>query len=763
MPNKQVTPQMEDFLKEQFGLANPKVKKLNGYDNVNYLVDDNSGQFIFKTYPFDEDLLEILVAENDVLLQLQQKEDLRFPRPVPFLKGDYIRTEEIAGRKTICRMLTFLAGDLMGDTRPSEIRYQNLGSFLAVLDLKLRKVKSNTLKARQWAWDNQYLHLNKQYLQDISDPHRRNIVRYFMLQYEENVSPHTGKLRKQVIHNDANEWNLLVEGDQITGLFDFGDLAHSFLINELAIAITYVCYDKTDPLKWASLVLKAYHAVYPLEPIEIKVLYYLIAARLCTSVCHSAHARKENPANTYATVSEEHAWSMLLRWVAINPIGAENIFRKAIGLPMHSTTDPEKHLERRHQSIHPVLSVSYKKPLVVTKAAFQYMYDAAGNAILDAYNNIPHVGHSHPKVVTAAQRQIAKLNTNTRYLYNLLPAYAEKLLNKFPDQLNKVFFVNSGSAASDLAIRMAHAHTGNQNILVMEHGYHGNTQTSIDISDYKFSNKKGQGQKGHILKTNIPDTYRGKYTNDDGSAGRLYAQEAIENINKVNGTIAAFVSEPVVGCGGQVPLAKGYLKELYPAIRVQGGVCISDEVQTGFGRLGDCFWGYEAQEVVPDIVILGKPIANGHPMGAVVCTSEIADSFGKGVEFFSSFGGNPVSCAIADAVLDIIEEESLQQNATEVGNYYLSLFRELQESHPCIGDVRGSGLFIGIEIVKPGTKDPDPELAAYIKNELRNHHILISTDGPYDSVLKSKPPLCFTKANAKTVVDQIRVVLEESS
>lgn len=751
---------MEDFLREQFGLGDPKVKRLNGYDNVNYLVDDSSGRFIFKTYPFDEDLLEILAAENVVLLHLQQKQDLSFPRPVSFLNGDYIRTVELAGRQTICRMLSFLEGHLMGDTEPSEIRYQNLGRFLAALDLKLRKVKSTTLKARQWAWDNQYLHLNKQFLEDIPDPHRRNIVRYFMLQYEENVSPYTTKLRKQVIHNDANEWNLLVEGDQITGLFDFGDLAHSFLVNELAIAITYVCYDKTDPMKWASIVLKAYHEVYPLEPTEIKVLYYLIAARLCTSVCHSAHARRENPENVYATVSEDNAWSMLLHWVAINPLGAENIFRTTIGLPTLPTPNAEEQLQRRHQSIHPVLSVSYEKPLFVTKAAFQYMYDAAGNAILDAYNNIPHVGHSHPKIVLAAQRQIAKLNTNTRYLYDLLPTYAEKLLSKFPDKLNKVFFVNSGSAASDLAVRMAHAHTGKQNLLVMEHGYHGNTQTSIDISDYKFSNKKGPGQKGHILKTTIPDTYRGKYTNNNGYAGSLYAREAIENLSNVTGTIAAFITEPIVGCGGQVPLAKGYLKKLYPAIRAQGGVCISDEVQTGFGRLGDYFWGYEAQEVVPDIVILGKPIANGHPMGAVVCTTEIADSFGEGVEFFSSFGGNPVSCAIAEAVLDVIEEESLQQNAMEVGNYYLSLFRELKATHHCIGDVRGSGLFIGIEIVKPGTKDPDPVLATHIKNELRKNHILISTDGPYDSVLKSKPPLCFTKANAKTVVDRVKKILE---
>lgn len=752
---------MEDFLLEQFDLSAPKIKRLNGYDNVNYFVDDPNGQFIFKTYPFDEELMEILEAENVVLLHLQQNEDQYFPRPLPFRNGSFIRILELEGQQTICRMLTFLSGNLMGDFSPSELCIQNLGRFLAELDIKLKSIKSNTLKARRWEWDNQYLHLNKKFLDDIPDPHKRNIVRYFMLQFEENVSPHTEGLRKQVIHNDANEWNLLLQGDDITGLFDFGDLAHSFLINELAVAITYICYDKPDPLKWSSIFLESYHEVYPLEPLEIKVLYYLIAARLCISVCNSAHARKENPANTYATASEENAWSMLLNWLAISPIGAENIFRKAIGLqPLHKP-DVKEQLQKRHRSIHPILSVSYKQPLMVTKSAFQYMYDASGNAILDAYNNIPHVGHSHPKVVDAAQRQIAKLNTNTRYLYDLLPAYAEKLLAKFPDTLNKVFFVNSGSAASDLAIRMAQTCTGKQNILVMEHGYHGNTQTSIDISDYKFSNSKGSGQKSHILKTTIPDTYRGKYRVDDGSAGKLYAREAIESISNANKTIAAFISEPIVGCGGQVPLAKGYLKEVYPAIRAQGGVCISDEVQTGFGRLGDVFWGFEAQEVTPDIVILGKPIANGHPMGAVVCTNEIADSFGHGVEFFSSFGGNPVSCAIALAVLEVIEEESLQQNAKEVGDYYLSLFRDLKEKYSCIGDVRGSGLFIGIDIVKPGTKDPDGELAAHIKNELRNNHILISTDGPYDSVLKSKPPLCFTKDNAKTVVDEVSKILEK--
>jgi 4-aminobutyrate aminotransferase-like enzyme len=216
-----------------------------------------------------------------------------------------------------------------------------------------------------------------------------------------------------------------------------------------------------------------------------------------------------------------------------------------------------------------------------------------------------------------------------------------------------------------------------------------------------------------------------------------------------------------VGCGGQVPLAEGYLQSLYPAIRAQGGICISDEVQTGFGRVGDYFWGYESQGVIPDLVVLGKPMGNGHPMGAVVCTEAIADSFSKGVEFFSSFGGNPVSCAIGISVLEVIEEEKLQENARIVGNHYASLFMELQKEFAVIGDVRGAGLFLGVEIVKAGTPDHDTELAALIKNEMRNRNILISTDGPFDNVLKTKPPLCFTKENAEQVVECMREILKE--
>lgn len=752
---------MDKLLQIEFEFQNIEIKKLDGYDNENYLVTTYGNKYILKTYKHNDHVLELVKAENESLLFLQKtNNNNRYPEPIPYADGSYIKTLEINSEVRVCRMLSFLEGKFLGDVEHTETLFQSFGISLAELDINLRNFKSHTLMAREWEWDIQYVDLNKKYINDIPSAKDRSTVRYFMQQFEENVRSLLPQLRKQIIHNDANEWNVLTKNGEVSCFIDFGDLTYSPLINELAVAITYACYDKDKLIEWASIIIKSYNSKLPLEEKEIKVLYYLIAAQLVISVCNSAHSRITDPENTYASSSEKSAWKMLYAWLSINPINAENHFRAAIGLIAEKPKPLEEVVKRRHQHISPILSLSYDDPIYMDRSAFQYMYDTYGNTILDAYNNIPHVGHSHPKVVEAGQRQMAKLNTNTRYLYDQLSEYAEKLISKFPPSLNKVFFVNSGSAASDLALRIAKIHTGYEKIMVMEHGYHGHTQAATEISDYKFNNPKGQGQKDFIIKTPIPDTYRGKYTTNDGSAGKMYAQEAIEQIINSDLPVAAFISEPIVGCAGQVPLADGYLKDLYPAVRKQGGICISDEVQTGFGRLGDYFWGFEAQDVVPDMVIIGKPMANGHPMGAVICTNEIAESFGKGVEFFSSFGGNPVSCAIAHSVLDVIEEEKLQENAKIVGSFYKSLFIGLQNNYECIGDVRGSGLFIGVEIIKKDSLYPDPKLASIIKNELKNLNILISTDGPYDSVLKTKPPLCFTKENAQSVVANIDKVLK---
>jgi len=297
--------------------------------------------------------------------------------------------------------------------------------------------------------------------------------------------------------------------------------------------------------------------------------------------------------------------------------------------------------------------------------------------------------------------------------------------------------------------------------MVMEHGYHGNTQIGIDISAYKFDGKGGEGAKSNILIAPMPDTYRGKYKASDLQAAQKYAKDAIQLLNKSEEGVAAFIAESIIGCGGQVMLPDGYLKEIYPAIRAQGGVCIADEVQVGFGRIGSHFWGYELQGVTPDIVILGKPMGNGHPLAAVVTTQAIAESFETGMEFFSSFGGNPVSCAIGMAVLDVLEEELLPQNSLMTGQYFQDQMNLLKAQYPTIGNVRGCGLFLGFEFVKnPDTMEPATELTAHIKNALKENYILSSTDGPHESVLKVKPPLCFNRKNVDQFVNTLEKTLK---
>lgn len=421
--------------------------------------------------------------------------------------------------------------------------------------------------------------------------------------------------------------------------------------------------------------------------------------------------------------------------------------------------------QSRIQHIGPSLSISYQQPLEIVRGSMQYLYSEDGRAYLDAVNNVSHVGHCHPRVVRAGQEQMAVLNTNTRYLHEKLVRYAERLCATLPEPLRVCYFVCSGSEANELALRLARAHTGQRDMIVVDVAYHGNTSSLIDISPYKFNGPGGAGKPAHVQVVPVPDTYRGEFRQDDPQAGEKYAryvQEAIEHIQEQQRNVAAFICESLPGCGGQLVLPAHYLQEAYRHTRNANGVCIADEVQTGFGRVGTHFWAFETQAVVPDIVTMGKPIGNGHPLAAVVTTPAIAASFANGMEYFNTFGGNPVSCATGMAVLDVIEQEQLQANAQQVGSHLLRELRALMDRHPLIGDVRGLGLFVGIELVRDrATLAPAPEQAAYIANRMRDRGILLSTDGPFHNVLKIKPPLVFTRHNAGELVSALDMILDE--
>jgi 4-aminobutyrate aminotransferase-like enzyme/Ser/Thr protein kinase RdoA (MazF antagonist) len=422
-------------------------------------------------------------------------------------------------------------------------------------------------------------------------------------------------------------------------------------------------------------------------------------------------------------------------------------------------------LTLRREYIGGSLSVSYKKPLHIVRGFRQHLYDVSGRTYLDAVNNVAHVGHSHPRVVRALCEQASVLNTNTRYLHENLARYAQRLCATLPEPLRVCFFVNSGSEANDLALRLARTHTERRDAVVIDGAYHGNLTSLIEISPYKFDGPGGAGAPAHVHKVPTPDDYRGSYKRDDPHAGKKYAahvQQAILDASSASGEVAAFICESLLSCGGQVELPPGYLAEAYRHVRAAGGVCIADEVQVGFGRTGAHFWAFEAQGVVPDIVTMGKPIGNGHPLGAVVTTPEIAASFNNGMEYFNTYGGNPVSCAVGLAVLDVIEDEELQKNALKVGAWLKAGLAQLTLRHQLIGDVRGRGLFLGVELVRDRlSQEPAALQASYLIERMKEHGILVGTDGPLHNVLKIKPPLIFTEADADRFLSTLDLILSE--
>jgi 4-aminobutyrate aminotransferase-like enzyme/Ser/Thr protein kinase RdoA (MazF antagonist) len=413
------------------------------------------------------------------------------------------------------------------------------------------------------------------------------------------------------------------------------------------------------------------------------------------------------------------------------------------------------------------LRVSYQRPLKIVRGWMQYLYDDTGRAYLDVYNNVPLVGHGHPRVVHAAQEQLALLNTNTRYLHGNVVRYAERLTQLLPEPLRVCYFLNSGSEANELALRLARTHTKREDVIVLEHAYHGHTTTLIDISPYKFNGPGGSGRRPWVHVAPIPDDYRGPYRREDAYAGAKYAEHVGEIADKAGdegAAIAAFIAETLPSVAGQIVFPPNYLAEAYRHVRAAGGVCIADEVQVGFGRLGAHFWGFAWQNVVPDIVVVGKPIGNGFPLAAVITTREIAHSFANGMEFFSTFGGNPVACAVGSAVLDVLQDENLQERARRVGDYWIESLKKLQRAYPLMGDVRGSGLFLGIDLVRdPLTREPATQQADYVVNRLRERGILAGTDGPHHNVIKLRPPLIIAEADADLFVETLECVLQEDA
>jgi 4-aminobutyrate aminotransferase-like enzyme/Ser/Thr protein kinase RdoA (MazF antagonist) len=799
------------MVRAHYGLEGQLASLPGERDQNFHLTTPTGAQYVLKIARGGEDEA-VLLMENLALAHVGQQ--AACPQPLINRDGQTLTAVINNGHTFLARLISYLPGDLYAHVRPQDARLQrSLGRRLGQLDRALATF-SHPAARRQLKWDLSQAAFIVDYTQYIPEEAGRRIVAHFLDRFVTAVQPALPHLRRQIIHNDANDYNLLVSrtfsqnepvkasnpADQaaylVAAIIDFGDMMLAPTVCEVAIGAAYALLDQPDPLLAAAQVVAGYHEVYPLLDDEIALLFHLIAMRLCVSVTIAAANKVQEPDNAYLQISAQPAWDALEKLAGIDPDLARALFRHACGLPpftagqsdlshlpqkqpgvgaladeengqrLPSRPAAEEILAMRQARIGPSLTVAYERPLHITRGYMQYLYDEDGRAYLDAVNNVSHVGHCHPRVVRAGQTQMALLNTNSRYLHRYLVEYAARLTAKLPDPLDVVYFVCSGSEANELALRLARTYTGHHDILVLAAAYHGNTGELVNISPYKFNGRGGQGAPPYVHVLPLPDPYRGPYKGYGRETGRQYVAHVTETVNRLQAQAkapAAFITESLPGCAGQIVLPDGYLAAAFAPVRAAGGVCIADEVQVGFGRVGSHFWGFETQAAVPDIVTLGKPMGNGHPLAAVVTTRAIAAAFANGMEYFNTFGGNPVSCAIGLAVLDVIEEEQLQQNALIVGDRLLNGLRRLQAKYPLIGDVRGRGLYIGVELVRDqNSLEPATREANIIVNAMKEHGILISTDGPLHNVLKIKPPLVFTPENADFLVETVDVLLERA-
>ena len=998
--------------RELYGLETSARALPGEYDDNFHLTSAAGHAFVLKVmHPAREH--SFLDLQCRALTHLAQRAPhLPLPRVKANRSGELFTSMAAAdGSGRLVWLLTFVIGTALAEVCPHTPELLgDLGRFLGEMDAALQSF-THAAAHRELKWDSSRAAWIRDFVKHIADARRRALVEKFLALYEAEVLPLLTRLRSSVIYGDANDHNVLVSNPwppprKVVGVIDFGDMHHGLTVSEPAIAAAYAMLGKEEPLPAAAAIVAGYHRAYPLDDLELRVLYALIGARLAVSVTNSAHRKTIKPDDPYVTVSEAPAWEALERLAKIHPRFAHYTFRAACGLPpvpqgeeikrwlevhagsaasildvdvgtaqsvvfdlsvgstflgadpcasdpailsekifremkragasvgvgrydeprllyssplfgsagnptserrtihlgidlfaeqgttLHAPLDGVVHIVAnnsspldygplvilRHEtsgreefftlyghlskdaldslkvgqrvargqpfarvgsaqenggwtphlhfqiildvlelgadfpgvayasqrsvwtSLSPNpnlllgipadrfpakepgfletlaarqarlgrnLSVSYQHPLKIVRGWMQYLYDETGRAYLDVYNNVPLVGHSHPRVVQAAQAQLALLNTNTRYLHDNVNRYAERLTELLPDPLRVCFFVNSGSEANELALRLARTHTAKEDVIVLEHAYHGHTSTLIDISPYKFNGPGGSGKKPWVHVAPLADDFRGRYRREDKQAGAKYARDVEEILERARAEgrgVAAYIAETLPSVGGQIVFPPDYLAEVYRHLRRADAVCIADEVQVGFGRLGTHFWGFETQGVVPDIVVLGKPIGNAFPLAAVVTTPEIANSFNNGMEFFSTFGGNPVACAAGLAVLDVLEEENLRQHALRLGAHLIEGLKSLQVRHALIGDIRGSGLFLGIDFVLDReTREPAPLQASYVINRLRDCGILTGTDGPHHNVIKLRPPLVFSAADAELFVKSLDAILHEDA
>src|SRR5438874_1132986 len=717
---------------ELFGLRGVATD-LGSERDQTFLIDDGAAGGVMKISNLGEDPA-VLDLETKAILHVSRVDpELPVALPRPSVRGDYRPTFEGPDGTHFVRLFERLHGHAGGPELDDRALF-DYGATHARLNLALRGF-FHPGAGRNLLWHLQSAAELRPHTSAIPDESRRKLVENALDRFDQRVAPRWPVLRAQVVHGDLNLDNVLLDDQgRIAAIVDFGDVGFSAQVADFAIGLASLLRGRSDDdvFRAARLAIDGYQSRIPLEPQELDVLADLVAARLAAIVTISAWRVERYPENAvYIQAWDDDSWKLL------ELFDARGADKAAHALGAGRPTSPTDELaKRRDAALGPALTnLSYPRAVHVVRGEGVWLFDADGKRLLDAYNNVPVVGHCHPRVTEAVVRQTRLLNTHARYLYEPLIELAERLAASMPQGsgLDTVMLVNSGSEANELAWRFALAATGGQAGVVTEHAYHGVTTAITDFSPEEWPS---EFRPANVETIAPPGT------------GGTDLQTALE---RLQGRLAAtFIDGAFTSDGIRFPSAEE-VAALVEETHAAGGLFVADEVQAGHGRTGEHLWSFVRYGVTPDLVTLGKPMGNGYPVAAVITRREIADSLAATTRVFSTFGGNPVAAQAALAVLDVIEDGRLVENAARVGSRLASSLDALRASAPSIAEVRRRGLLVGIELAMPdGT--PDPELAERLVNDLRKEGILIGRTGRHENVLKIRPPLVFADEHADVLV-----------
>jgi 4-aminobutyrate aminotransferase-like enzyme/Ser/Thr protein kinase RdoA (MazF antagonist) len=671
---------------------------------------------------------------------------LNVPRVLPTLEGD--PTSRIAapdGTSFQCYLLSFLEGEIATERALSGRERHRIGALLAQLQKAMRGVFHPALNARPLLWDPRQIAQLSGHVA-LLPPEHQGAARHAIDRFLSQTLPRLAGLRAQALHADLHRHNLVVAPDEAPlGVIDFGDMLHGPIVIDLANALSDFS-DAENLLPTTEAILAGFIAHTPLEDEEIDTLYDLVLMRVLVAALILAYRATHTPDTPdYAASEAFGSLELMRRIVALGPEVLTDHFRKACGRPLASghAVPLSGLLDRRRRLMGSRPYLFYDPPLHMVRGDGVWLTDAGGRRYLDFYNNVPIVGHCNPAVTEAIARQARVLNTNTRYLGEQVLDYAERLGALTGGALTACAFVNSGSEANDIAWRMARAWTGAQGFLCQDFAYHGVTEAIDAVSP---SASKTGGLAPHVRTLMAPDTYHHPdMTADDFAAD---TDRAIASLAEAGMRPAAVIIDSAFMTNGVLEPLPGYVAGVFARVRAAGGLCIADEVQSGFGRMGGHFWGYQHHGVTPDFVTIGKPAGNGHPIGVVLTRPEILDHFETTTAFFSTFGGNNVSATAGLAVLDAIDRQDLTDHAARMGARFREGLLKLQARHPIIGCVRATGLAVGLELVSdPATRAPAAEQTDRLIGFLKDEGVLAGSEGINGNIVKMRPPLVVTAAD----------------